>query len=466
MPTGVDGAPDWEGAYRRQKLLIGAITSLLDKYGSSLELESLRSALLLTLMGHYVTGESCLYAPSTDPNQYEVVLSYGRTRNDELPTLKSDGQIVARCRNFSQPFRLDGTNGDQSVDDVPAALTNAFRVAAPITIGNHTIGLIFLGRRVNGAPYDAFDLHVLGALCAASATTFHNAVLYRNARLSAREIHRLYQVRRGVIDRVTHEFRTPLTAIRGIVELMGKGIRRPDLDEILDKAIDRLQDLIDSLLQFSDEDGCRGDSDELCDVPRAVQRTLTKHAFSAGRRHQRFVFRRSGAPVLPIPRLGATPLHTIVDALLENAMRFSPEGETIEVSIETCTGGPGPDDGVPLNDWTSDTLDEIEMMRSFFGSTGVTAADGLPARTLNSHPNEGPLLVVRITDHGIGIPVADIPHVSEPFLQASNSPETGVKGRGLGLALAQKIIARAGGSLCCRSKEGYGTTMSVFLPAT
>ena len=59
---------------------------------------------------------------------------------------------------------------------------------------------------------------------------------------------------------------------------------------------------------------------------------------------------------------------------------------------------------------------------------------------------------------------ADLLSVAEPFRQASNSPDLGVEGTGLGLALVHKIVTRHGGCLCCKSAEGQGTTFSVFLP--
>jgi signal transduction histidine kinase len=73
-------------------------------------------------------------------------------------------------------------------------------------------------------------------------------------------------------------------------------------------------------------------------------------------------------------------------------------------------------------------------------------------------------LVIRISDDGIGIPEQDLMSVTEPFRQASNSPDLGVKGKGLGLALVHKVVSYHGGHLCCKTAEGSGATFSVYLP--
>ena len=77
----------------------------------------------------------------------------------------------------------------------------------------------------------------------------------------------------------------------------------------------------------------------------------------------------------------------------------------------------------------------------------------------------GHFLVVRVRDDGIGIPRDEITAIAEPFRRASNSPLANVKGLGIGLSVALKIIAGHGGRLFCRSVEGEGTEFSIWLLA-
>ena len=68
--------------------------------------------------------------------------------------------------------------------------------------------------------------------------------------------------------------------------------------------------------------------------------------------------------------------------------------------------------------------------------------------------------LLRIEDHGIGIPKTDIAHIFEPFYRAGNTGS--VKGKGVGLALAKSILNNFGASIQVSSQEGKGTSMSVI----
>jgi signal transduction histidine kinase len=73
------------------------------------------------------------------------------------------------------------------------------------------------------------------------------------------------------------------------------------------------------------------------------------------------------------------------------------------------------------------------------------------------------MAVVRVADHGLGIPAADLPHVFEQFHRGSNV--TGrVAGTGLGLAAARQIVEQHGGSLEVASQEHQGSTFTMRLP--
>jgi signal transduction histidine kinase len=73
--------------------------------------------------------------------------------------------------------------------------------------------------------------------------------------------------------------------------------------------------------------------------------------------------------------------------------------------------------------------------------------------------------LVTITDHGPGIAEADLPHIFERFYRADSSRTSGdVAGNGLGLSIAQKIVATAHGSITARSEAGKGSAFILRLP--
>jgi len=72
------------------------------------------------------------------------------------------------------------------------------------------------------------------------------------------------------------------------------------------------------------------------------------------------------------------------------------------------------------------------------------------------------VVVLRIQDHGIGIPDEDLPHLFETFHRGSNVEQ--ISGTGLGLAIAKKFAELQGGTITATSKLGSGTTFTVTLP--
>jgi two-component system phosphate regulon sensor histidine kinase PhoR len=284
-------------------------------------------------------------------------------------------------------------------------------------------------------------------------------------------VERLYEIRSEVISRVTHEFRTPLTGIRATVELMRAGKQSPAHLDILLGSVNRLEELINSLLALGrDRLEDIGDATSAYDPAAVAQESITRYTSHARKRDIGFLFTQDSAEQLPSPRISPDNFIFVLDALVDNAVKFSPNGGRIEISLATGDGVPVPErEGLVLPDWRASTRALIDSCRG--GVRGVELSDSIVSLIESQEENEEAprgaraYLVVRVTDAGIGIPEDEIAAISEPFQQASNSPDLGVKGRGLGLALVQKIVSACGGNVYCRSDDGDGTTMTLFLPA-
>ncbi len=78
---------------------------------------------------------------------------------------------------------------------------------------------------------------------------------------------------------------------------------------------------------------------------------------------------------------------------------------------------------------------------------------------------QGEQVIIRISDNGPGIPPADQPHIFEKFYRASNVPK-GVGGSGLGLAIVKSIVDSHQGRIWVESLLGHGSTFTVVLPIT
>lgn len=108
-------------------------------------------------------------------------------------------------------------------------------------------------------------------------------------------------------------------------------------------------------------------------------------------------------------------IEQVLDNLLSNALKFSPEGRTVNLRM------------VP--------------------------------------DVKGGVVHVSVSDTGPGIPSEDLPHIFERFYQGHMQARTTVVGSGLGLALAKKIVEAHGGRIWVESELGKGTTVHFTLPA-
>jgi two-component system sensor histidine kinase KdpD len=74
----------------------------------------------------------------------------------------------------------------------------------------------------------------------------------------------------------------------------------------------------------------------------------------------------------------------------------------------------------------------------------------------------GAAVEIRVTDHGVGIPPASLPHIFETFYRVRST--AGVTGSGVGLAICKGLVEAHGGAIDAESTPGVGTTISVRLP--
>jgi signal transduction histidine kinase len=74
--------------------------------------------------------------------------------------------------------------------------------------------------------------------------------------------------------------------------------------------------------------------------------------------------------------------------------------------------------------------------------------------------------MVRIEDHGIGIPAEELAHIFEPFYRVDKSRSKATGGYGLGLSLCKTIMEAHGGKIEVQSRLREGTTVSLFFPLT
>lgn len=215
---------------------------------------------------------------------------------------------------------------------------------------------------------------------------------------------------------VSHEFRTPLTLTLGPLDDMAGGRYGPlsaPLAEQVDLArrnASRVLDLINQILDISRlEAGRTLLRAQPLDLGAFVETVAQPFHALADRKAMTFAVDR---PEMPIEVFADPPqLEKVLVNLLSNALKFTPEGGTVRVSL--------------------------------------TATDGSAC--------------VTVRDNGPGIPTADLPHVFDRFYQVGTGAQTRL-GTGIGLALAQEVMHLHSGTLTVESEEGFGSTFRVTLP--
>ena len=242
------------------------------------------------------------------------------------------------------------------------------------------------------------------------------------------ELRRLEHIRKDFVANVSHELRTPLTSIKGYVEaLLDGGKDDPDttvrfLDIIL-KQSDRLNLILEDLLQLSKiESGQVQFKQEPLHIGSVVDRTIAMiKPLADKKQHQ---LRAEIGADLPLINGDQERLVQVLANLLDNAIKYTPEGGTITVSARKTARGMG------------------------------RPADG---------PRDGIELVV--TDTGIGIPEKDRPRVFERFYRVDKARSRELGGTGLGLAIVKHIVEGHGGQIRVEGHVPNGSRFVVRLPA-
>lgn len=232
---------------------------------------------------------------------------------------------------------------------------------------------------------------------------------------SAKKAQSLEQTKSNFLRLASHELRGPLALIRGYISMLGDGTLGTLPNDAaaalptLTARIDEMTRMVDDMLDAARiEDGrlqLRTQEFDLCEV--ATEAVDTMQALAA-ESHEIVLH----APK-PIRVIGdRRRLRTILTNLIDNAIKYSPEGG--EISVE------------------------------------VRAAD-----------HDGEVMVV---DHGLGIPHKQLGSVFRPFGRIVTSETSHIPGTGLGLYLSRELARAQGGDLAISSVEGEGTSATVRLP--
>lgn len=244
---------------------------------------------------------------------------------------------------------------------------------------------------------------------------------------------------RRLVRDISHELRSPLARLQLALELARQSGSEEQLDRIEQEA-SRLNDMIGQLLAMPDESMPLEDCIDLSELIGEITQQSTIEADSRGIQFQ-----------LTLPRdealvaANATQLHSAVENIIRNAIRYSRPNSTIEIELsETPQASSLHTDLVALDNG----LD--------------TALDGTNAK--NSHRDSSLAYYLYIKDRGPGIPEEDLPHIFKPFYRVDPARNRKTGGYGIGLAIVHKVITAHRGAVKAANWE-EGLIMCIALPA-
>lgn len=251
------------------------------------------------------------------------------------------------------------------------------------------------------------------------------------------ELRRLERVRTEFVANVSHELRTPLTSITGYLEtLLGGALEESEnarrFLEIVFKHAKRLSRLLDDLLELSNlELGKTKLKLQPTELHEVVEGVLAIYKFQAEAKGLTLASEiPTGFPPVLADR---DRLSQILINLVDNAVKFTPEGGSITVSARR----------VPSS--------EFRVPSSEPG-------------TWNLEPGTMDFVEISVADTGIGIPSWHLPRITERFYRVNKARSRELGGTGLGLAIVKHLVQAHGGGLRIESELGKGTRVCFTLP--
>jgi PAS domain S-box-containing protein len=370
-------------------------------------------------LGNATAGFIALY---NDVNDYQITPMIGNYDIDMVQrVLKQSSTLLAQTM-FDQKPRLI-QNVRQTPGYVDLISETRELILIPLVYQERLLGLLNLESKFEGR-FTQETFQFLRLLTGRIAAMLDNANLYRKTRHQLLEMQALYnqvseleKLKTDMIRIASHDLRSPLTSMKGFLDLL-----RMDLKEALTEkntkyidyiadGVKQMQQMVSGILSLEYIEYLMGENTRtVFDLVGLVRETFDKHQPMAHRKEQTLALMIQHKPLLVA---GDTfQLREAIANLIHNAIKYTPEGGTITVSIE-----------------------KVEESAIF-----------------------------RVQDTGYGIPLAQQQNLFKPFFRAKSKETQNIEGTGLGLHLVKNIVERSSGEMLFESVPGKGSLFWFKLP--
>jgi hypothetical protein len=224
-------------------------------------------------------------------------------------------------------------------------------------------------------------------------------------------------IRREMVANVSHDLRTPLTTMRGYLETLlikNDELSSTEKTQYLETALlhsQRLGDLVDELFELARLDSCESvvysEPFSMAELVQDVTQTFQLRAQQKSIQLDASLQQR-----LPLIHGDIAMMQRVLENLLENGLRHTPEGGRISITVDVDSGN----------------------------------------------------VVVKVSDTGCGIPDEEVPRIFDRFYQRDKTASSENPGAGLGLSIVKRILELHGSVIKVKSKLDQGTTFSFTVP--
>ena len=348
------------------------------------------------------------------------LLLRGESLTEALPTAAA--RLAQTLDLNSAAIEMDAVEGDERT------------VAFPLREGTRRLGTLLVGADTSEVNLRRLQERVVPALEALLSAALERETLLGGV-VETAALRRADTVKTALLRAVSHDLRSPLTAISAAGEAVGSPSLSPrereEMAAVIQEEARRLSRLVDNLLDLSRlEAGAAEPRREWASIEELLRGAVAELAPAPE------VFSLSIDPDLPLLRVDAVQMERAFVNVLENARRHS-GGHPVSV--------------------------RARAVRSLAGAPRAPAGAGGAGRA-DAGRRQGDRVIVRIVDRGPGIPPAQLERVFEPFYRAG-TPGGGHRGSGLGLAIARGFTEANARLAARRVAAGAGRDVRVRVPA-
>ncbi len=400
---------------------------------SEVELESLARSVFKLIDETFKPSAAALWVENPFKHSPEVIVS---SRN--ALTAKNVRALVEELEP-DQEAVIDADELDETQQTRLAKKLEKLRIdlVIPIKTTKRQIGYLLVGHRLNGGGFSSIDRYVLTTVVDELALAIENSLQFqqitefnqtlqekieqatRELRHSNSKLQELDESKDEFISMASHQLRTPLTTVKGYISMLldgDVGEITPQQRKVLEEAFNSSQRMVYLIGDFLNVSRLQTGKFELeaheVNLTELIGQEVRQMEDGARSRKMKLDYQHPAHDIQA--SLDENKIRQVVMNFLDNAIYYSKQGDTIQIVLSQGGGH----------------------------------------------------ISLKVTDHGMGVPVGERHRLFSKFYRASNAKKQRPDGTGIGLFMARKVVVAHGGTMIFETTEGKGSTFGFRLPVS